>query len=131
MFSGRSLGFWTVSSRILPGITLVTPARTVRIAAVDDSGSQGLPALRGRTATLAAGARHVAGTSPPLVCVGDRGCLGSAAEANPIVLGCPPHIGAGSAAFKSFMEEASPGAYLDPSPPRAWLPASAVGRLRQ
>jgi NAD(P)H dehydrogenase (quinone) len=44
-----------------------------------DSGNQGNPALRGRTAALA--------------------------QAIAIVFGCPTYIGSGSAAFKAFMEE--------------------------
>jgi NAD(P)H dehydrogenase (quinone) len=75
-----------------------------------DSGSQGNPALRGRTATLAQaiarGAASVDGTAVKLIPVQERAHhWDELDEATAIVFGCPTYMGSGSAAFKAFMEE--------------------------
>ncbi len=84
--------------------------RPVIVAIIFDSGSQGNPALRGRTAALAQaiarGAASVDGTAVKLIPVGERAHhWDELDEATAIVFGCPTYTGSGSAAFKAFMEE--------------------------
>jgi len=83
---------------------------TVIVAIIFDSGSQGNPALRGRTAALAQaiarGAASVDGTVVKLIPVGEHAPhWDELDEATAIVFGCPTYMGSGSAAFKAFMEE--------------------------
>ncbi len=82
----------------------------VRIAIIYDSGSQGNPALRGRTAVLARavayGAEQVAGTDVTLIPVAERTRYWEVLDtADAIIFGCPTYMGSGSAALKAFMEE--------------------------
>lgn len=83
---------------------------TVMVAIIFDSGSQGNPVLRGRTAALAQaiarGAASVDETLGKLISVQERGHhWDELAQATAIVFGCPTSMGSGSAAFKVFMEE--------------------------
>lgn len=83
---------------------------TVMVAIIFDSGSQGNPVLRGRTAALAQaiarGAASVDETLVKLISVQERWHhWDELAQATAIVFGCPTYMGSGSAAFKVFMEE--------------------------
>jgi NAD(P)H dehydrogenase (quinone) len=83
---------------------------TVIVAIIFDSGSQGNPALRGRTAALAQaiarGAASVDGTVVKLIPVQEHAPhWDELDEATAIIFGCPTYMGSGSAAFKAFMEE--------------------------
>jgi NAD(P)H dehydrogenase (quinone) len=82
----------------------------VIVAIIFDSGSQGNPALRGRTEALAQaiarGAASVDGTVVKLIPVQERARhWDELDEATAIAFGCPTYMGSGSAAFKAFMEE--------------------------
>jgi NAD(P)H dehydrogenase (quinone) len=100
----------------------------VLIAVAYDSGSRGNPALRGRTAALAAaiahGARAVARTRVQTMhlteCEADWDTLDAAAA---IVFGCPTYMGSGSARMKAFMEESLHPQFLE----RRWQDKLAAG----
>ena len=100
----------------------------VVIAVAHDSGSRGNPALRGRTAALAAaitrGARAVARTRVQAMHLTEREAdwdtLDAAAA---IVFGCPTYMGSGSARMKAFMEESLHPPFLE----RRWQDKLAAG----
>jgi len=93
-----------------------------------DSGSRGNPALRGRTAALAAamadGARLVERTHVTEMHLGEQKPDWEALDAtDSIIFGCPTYMGSASARMKAFMEESLRPQFLE----RCWQDKLAAG----
>jgi NAD(P)H dehydrogenase (quinone) len=104
------------------------PRDDVVVAVVYDSGSRGSPALRGRTAELAAaiaqGARAVERVHVRAMRLGEQEPDWDALDAaDAIIFGCPTYMGSGSARMKAFMEESLRPQFLE----RRWQDKLAAG----
>ena len=100
----------------------------ILVVVVYDSGSRGNPALRGRTAALAAamgnGARLVERTHVTEMHLGEQQPDWEALDAaDSIVFGCPTYMGSTSARMKAFMEESLRPQFLE----RRWQDKLAAG----
>ena len=107
-----------------------SPPGQVLVAVAYDSGSRGNPALRGRTAALAAavadGARAVGKTRVLDMRLGERDPDWAALDgADAIIFGCPTYmgLGSGSARMKAFMEQSLRPQFLE----RRWQDKLAAG----
>lgn len=104
------------------------PPAEIQIVVAYDSGSQGNPALRGRTAALAAaiaqGARAVPRTHVQTMHLGEQDPDWDALDAaDALIFGCPTYMGSGSARMKAFMEESLRPQFLE----RRWQDKLAAG----
>jgi len=103
-------------------------APVILVVVVYDSGSRGNPALRGRTAALAAamanGARLVERTHVIEIHLGEQQPDWEALDAaDSIVFGCPTYMGSASARMQAFMEESLRPQFLE----RRWQDKLAAG----
>jgi len=103
-------------------------APVILVVVVYDSGSRGNPALRGRTAALAAamanGARLVERTHVTEIHLGEQQPDWEALDAaDSIVFGCPTYMGSASARMQAFMEESLRPQFLE----RRWQDKLAAG----
>lgn len=104
------------------------PPPVILVVVAYDSGSRGSPAVRGRTAALAAaiadGARLAERTHVTEMHLGEQTPDWEALDAaDSIIFGCPTYMGSASARMKAFMEESLRPQFLE----RRWQDKLAAG----